>query len=188
MTAGVITTVEREIKLRFDSPSTARDAVDALGATPTRARRLQDDRLLDWADGNLRRRRCTLRVRIENGVSALTFKGPPQPGLMKVREEIETEITDGRGLLQVFEQIGLIVWFRYQKYREEFVRDHVVIAIDETPIGTFVELEGSEAGITQLAGALGRSSGDYIVDSYRGLFLKLRDECDLPTTNNMVFD
>ena len=107
---------------------------------------------------------------------------------MKVREEIETEITDGRGLLQVFEQIGLIVWFRYQKFREEFVRDHVVIAIDETPIGTFVELEGSEAGITQLAGALGRSSDDYIVDSYRGLFLKLRDECDLPTTNNMVFD
>lgn len=187
MAADVTTTVEREIKLRFDSPSTARVAVEALGATPVRARRLQDDRLLDWADGSLRRRRCTLRVRIEDGVAALTFKGPPQPDLMKVREEIETGVTDGSLLLRVFEQLGLAVWFRYQKYREEFERDRVVIAIDETPVGTFVELEGREAGITELARALGRSPDDYIVDSYRGVFLKLRGERGLPATD-MVFD
>ena len=73
---------------------------------------------------------------------------------------------------QVFGAVGLSPWFRYQKYREEFSAPGVTIAVDETPVGTFVELEGSEAGILAAAAALGRTPGDFIVDSYRTLFLR----------------
>ena len=71
-------TLEREIKLRFDSPEVARAAVIEAGATPLRGRRLQEDCLLDSADDLLRRRRSALRVRMESGKSLLTFKGPVQ--------------------------------------------------------------------------------------------------------------
>ena len=91
---------------------------------------------------------------------------------MKVREEIETVVGDGELLLQIFEKAGWQVWFRYQKYREEFTQAGIVIAIDETPVGTFVELEGDEAGVTRLATALGRTTDDYIVASYRSLYLE----------------
>ena len=84
------TTIEREIKLRFASADEARAAILASGATPLLGRRLQEDALLDSDDEALRRRRCVLRVRMENGKSRLTFKGPVQPGIMKVREELET--------------------------------------------------------------------------------------------------
>jgi len=60
-------------------------------------------------------------------------------------------------------------------------------AIDETPVGTFVEIEGSESGIDAMATALGRSQSDYILDSYRGVFLKHRDALGL-TGQHMVFD
>ena len=86
------TTVEREIKLRYDSVESARAAVLAAGATPLLGRRLQEDALLDTEDESLRRRRCVLRIRTEAGKSLLTFKGPVQPGLMKVRDESETVV------------------------------------------------------------------------------------------------
>src|SRR3954468_13926894 len=112
--------IEREVKLRFDNPEQARAAVLAAGATPLRCRRLQEDALLDTEDEELRRRRCVLRIRTESGKSLLTFKGPVQPGTMKIREELETVIGDGDVLRRVFEQLGMHVWFRYEKYREEY--------------------------------------------------------------------
>jgi adenylate cyclase, class 2 len=180
-------TLEREVKLRFDTAEDARCAILAAGATPVRGRRLQEDCLLDTEDESLRRRRCVLRVRLESGKARLTFKGPVQPALMKVREEHETVAGDGEILLRVFEELGLHVWFRYQKYREEFAFEDVIVAVDETPVGTFVEIEGSERGIAAMAVALGRSAADYVLDSYRSLFLQHRDAFGL-TGTEMVFD
>jgi adenylate cyclase, class 2 len=181
------TSLEREVKLRFQSVDEARDAIIATGATPMLGRRFQEDALLDTADETLRRRRCVLRVRMENGKSRITFKGPVQPSAMKLREELETVVGDGEVLLRIFEALGLHVWFRYEKYREEFAHEDVIVAVDETPVGIFVEIEGSEQGITSMAEALGRAPADYVLDSYRGLFLKHRDELGL-TGPDMVFD
>jgi adenylate cyclase class 2 len=180
-------TLEREIKLPFDCVEAAREAVLATGATPLLGRRLQEDSLLDTEDEMLRRRRCVLRVRVENGKSRITFKGPVQPSMMKLREELETLVGDGEVLLRILEELGLHVWFRYEKYREEFSHEDVTVAVDETPVGVFVEIEGSEQGIVSMADALGRSPADYILDSYRGLYLKYRDALGL-TGTDMVFD
>jgi len=164
-------TLEREIKLRFHDAAEARAAVIRAGATPLRCRRLQEDSLLDTDDELLRRRRCVLRVRVESGRSLLTFKGPVQSSLMKLREELETLVGDGTLLVRVFESLGFHVWFRYEKYREEFAIDDVIVAIDETPVGTFVELEGGERGIQEMAVALGRAPSDYVLDSYRRIYI-----------------
>ena len=181
------TIMEREIKLRFDTAEQARDAVVASGASPLRGRRLQEDYLLDTHEETLRRRRCALRVRVEAGKSRVTFKGPAQPSPLHVREELETMVGDGDTLLRIFAELGWTVWFRYQKYREEFAREDVIVAIDETPVGTFVELEGGEQGIAGMTEALGRTPGDYVVDNYRSLFLQYCAEHGL-TDGDMVFD
>jgi adenylate cyclase class 2 len=180
-------TLEREIKLRFDSVEAAREAVLAAGATPIHSRRLQEDCLLDTPDGELQRRRCVLRVRMESGKSLLTFKGPVQPSDMKLREELETVVGDGVLLLRVLEELGFRVWFRYQKFREEFAIDDVIVAVDETPVGTFVEIEGGDRGIAEMAVALGRGPADYLRDSYRCLFIEHRRRLGQPSTD-MLFD
>lgn len=167
--------LEREIKLRYATGDAARAAVEALGPTRVRPRRLQDDRLFDTAAGTLRETGCTLRLRIESlpdGERAtVTFKGPVHTGLLKVREEIETTVGERDAFHQILERTGWRVWFRYQKYREEYSEGGVVVAIDETPVGTFVELEGDEADVTALATALGRPPADYVTESYRQLYL-----------------
>ena len=181
------TMLEREVKLRFASAEEARAAVHAAGAAPSRCRRLQEDALLDDAQETLKQRRCVLRVRVESGRSLLTFKGPVQPSPMKLREEMETVVGDGETLLRCLEQLGYAVWFRYQKYREEYALTDVVIAIDETPVGVFVELEGDEHGILEATRALGRTPSDFLLDSYRSLFMEHRRAHGLPATD-MLFD
>ncbi len=184
---GMAITLEREVKLRFDSAEAAREAILAAGATPLRCRRLQEDALLDDTGETLRQRRCVLRVRVESGKSLLTFKGPVQPSPVKVREEIETIVGDGETMMRCLEALGYAVWFRYQKYREEFALNDVVIAIDETPIGVFVEVEGGEQGILEVTRALGRSAEDFVLDSYRALFMAHRRANGQPDSD-MLFD
>jgi adenylate cyclase class 2 len=179
--------MEREIKLIFRDPGEAKAAILAAGATPLRGRRLQEDCLLDTADDQLHLKRCVLRVRMECGKTLLTFKGPVQASPMKLREELETVVGDGMLFVRVLEELGFRIWFRYQKYREEFAHEDVTVALDETPVGTFVEIEGSEHGIHAMAAALARQPADYVLDSYRGLFVKHCERLGLPVTD-MLFE
>ena len=49
-----------------------------------------------------------------------------------------------------------------------------------------MEIEGGEAAIHQTAAALGRTTSDFITDSYRFLFLQHRDAYGL-TGQDMIF-
>lgn len=176
--------LEREVKLLFPTAVAAREAVLAAGAVAAHARRLQDDALYDLPDETLRRKGCVVRVRIERwadtpDTTTLTVKGPVHEGSMKVRDEHETRVDKSDPLLKAFDVLGMRAWFRYQKYREEFSARGLTIAIDETPVGTYVELEGEESAILAMTTALGRSPTDFIVDSYYRLFMKRRDEFGL---------
>ena len=102
---------------------------------------------------------------------------------MKMREEHETMIGDGDVLTHVLDALGLHVWFRYQKFREEFAAEDATIALDETPVGTFIELEGGERAILTMTYALGRTPDDFILDSYRSLFLTRREQFGLDGAN-----
>lgn len=158
----------------------------AAGASPLRARRLQRDAVFDSDDTLLKDRGCALRVRLDGDETIFTFKGPPQPGTMKTREEHETTVADAEALASILHGLGLRVWFRYEKYREEFSAPGVIIAIDETPVGTFVEIEGDEHAIVLTARKLGRSESDFIRQSYRSLFVEAREKMGL-TGPDMVF-
>jgi adenylate cyclase class 2 len=120
----------------------------------------------------------------------LTFKQPPahpadegtqsvHHGFYKVRDEIEMEVTDARTLTKIFEGLGMRGWFRYEKYRTTFRMPAskvwargLLIELDETPIGTFVELEGPAPAIDRTAQELGYSKHDYILKNYLRLYME----------------
>jgi len=64
--------------------------------------------------------------------------------------------------------------FRYEKYRTHFTRPGSagVAMLDETPIGDFIELEGSPAWIDKTARELGFSAVDYVTASYARLYFE----------------
>jgi adenylate cyclase, class 2 len=122
----------------------------------------------------------------------LTFKRPitrptssdaghTPDGHHKVREEIEIEVADAVALTTIFEGLGMSGWFRYEKYRTTFRLPSskawargLLIELDETPIGTFVELEGPAAAIDKAATELGYSKRDYVLKNYLTLYV---EEC-----------
>lgn len=138
---------------------------------PLTPRRLQRDVLLDRPSRDLVGRGCALRVRDDGARAALTFKGPAAAGRHKVREEIETGADSADRLLAILTAAGFEPVFRYEKYREEWSVPGAIVAIDETPIGTFVEIEGEASAIDALAARLDRTPADYVTASYRALFV-----------------
>jgi adenylate cyclase class 2 len=124
--------------------------------------------------------------------TVLTFKrplgvgAPASPGVQKyhhhkVREEIEMEVADATVLATIFEGLGMRGWFRYEKYRTTFRlpgsaswAKGLLIELDETPIGTFVELEGPASAIDRAAHELGYSRRDYVLKNYLVLYV---EEC-----------
>ena len=120
----------------------------------------------------------------------LTFKQPVVPtpvaglenssyGSYKVRDEIELEVTDPGNLTRIFEGLGMSGWFRYEKYRTTFRMPDskawaagLLIELDETPIGTFVELEGPAGAIDRAAEELGFTKRDYVLKNYLRLYVE----------------
>jgi adenylate cyclase class 2 len=165
--------VESEIKLRVDGPDAARRAVAALGAAPAQPRHLEDNILYDDAGSSMLASGRALRLRRAAGRAVVTFKGPRQErgDGVKSRPEIETDVSDGDAFEAILSALGYRKIFRYQKYRESYHWRDVEIVVDETPIGTFLEIEGPVATIHEAARALGRGPQDYIGESYAALFL-----------------
>lgn len=194
---------ETEIKLRIVDPKSLLRTLKKLGAKPSSPRVHEDNLIFDTPDGGLAKHGQLLRIRTETPSSSgktknaasrtiLTFKSPPRqlaigpasPAVdrrYKVREEIELLLTDGASLQKIFEGLGLKGWFRYEKFRTSYRLPSrfswakgLVIDFDETPIGTFVELEGPGSAIDQAAHELGYSSRDYVLKNYLVLYL---DDC-----------
>jgi len=110
-------------------------------------------------------------------------------GKYKVREEIEYRVKNAARTERLFASLGLRRGFRYEKYRTRYRLasfPKLDLDLDETPIGTFLELEGSRRAIDGAARALGYTEKDYIVVSYLELYLA---ECERQgkKPGNMVF-
>lgn len=194
------TGTEIEVKLRIADRRQLLRRLARLRAKLAGSRVHEVNTLYDTADGHLARRGQMLRIRVErpaargNGAgkarktgkqrpatALLTFKGPAKSAKAnrvsryKVRAEHELRIADHEELPTILEALGLRPWFRYEKFRTTFRlpgMKNLDVALDETPIGLFVELEGARGQINRAAGLLGFHGSDFITKSYGALFME----------------
>jgi adenylate cyclase class 2 len=159
--------VEIEVKIRIQDPRSVRDKLLALGAAVTRDRVLEENVLYDFPAGTLKSDRRALRLRKSGKRATLTFKGSPQKSRsFKVREEFETGVSDSGQVRKILKALGLQPIFSYRKHRTLFRKGRLVICLDETPVGAFLELEGERHEITRFARALGFGRADFIQTDY----------------------
>jgi adenylate cyclase, class 2 len=123
-----------------------------------------------------------VRLRRAGGRAILTYKGRArfQNGV-KTREEREVEVSDGNEAEGILQGLGLARRFRYEKRREEWEFEGCAVALDETPIGNFVEVEGDPTAIRRVLVGLGLDFTEAIPYSYAELYQRRRkDQPALP--------
>jgi adenylate cyclase, class 2 len=82
--------------------------------------------------------------------------------------------------------LGLRSKFRYEKYRTAFQSKGVHLDLDETPVGTFLELEGKPEAIDRIAHSLGFTPRDYMRATYYDIYAAERRKKGRPV-RNMLF-
>jgi len=165
---------ETEIKLRVEDARAARRLLRGGGFTVSRQRVFERNVIFDTPERTLRKESKLLRVRQAGGVSTITYKGRPAVSKHKSREELELEISDAEAMGAILARMGLRPVFRYEKYRTEYRQERGagMAMLDETPVGVYVELEGSPRWIDRTARQLGFAEKDYIVRSYARLYVE----------------
>jgi adenylate cyclase class 2 len=136
---------------------------------------LEVDQVFD-RNGELRAADKLLRLRQAGADWILTYKGPAERGVHKSRQEIEMPVPDAEALIEILTGLGFAPAFRYEKYRTKFKPPAAagniaaIVALDETPIGVFLELEGPGYWIDETAMQLGFTTADYVIASYASLY------------------
>jgi len=181
---------EIEIKLRLpDKLGKIRRTLHAAGFRVIKPRVHEYNILFDNAKRTLRKHGKLLRLRRSGAHRLLTYKGPSQPSRYKKRLEVEFDLhNNGEFLEDVFTHLGYRPVFRYEKYRTEYAqpRTEGKVLLDETPVGNFLEIEGTPRWIDQAARELGFRHSDYITRSYGYLYLAYCRERRI-TPTDMLF-
>ncbi|MDQ6662943.1 MAG: class IV adenylate cyclase [Acidobacteriota bacterium] len=168
---------ENEIKLPVSDIAAARRLLAANGFRIKRRRVFERNLVFDNPAHELRAHGKLLRLRQAGRRATLTFKGPASPGKHKSREEREVGIAGLPEFQAILERLGFTTSFIYEKYRTEFAQPggEGVATLDETPIATFLELEGPPEWVDRIAALLGYSEPDYITLSYGALYQDFRE-------------
>jgi adenylate cyclase class 2 len=190
---------EIELKFPVSDLTQFQSRLPSLGFLVETPRTFETNTLYDTPDRALRESKQLLRIRRYGEIWTLTHKRKPpteaDAGRYKVRIETETRVDDGPALADVFEQMGYAAVFRYEKFRSEWTQASGTIdgplfadasltggaaipvpskhlVVDETPIGTYAELEGPTDWIDETLVRLEIDPAICMTDSYGKLFLK----------------
>ena len=161
---------EIEIKFRVADLQVLARKLRRAGLRIVTRRTHEMNTLYDLPGEVLRGRQQLLRLRKYGAEWKLTHKAKKKTGRHSSREELQTNVEDGKKMDLILRALGYAPSFRYEKFRAEWTDGKGQVVVDETPIGNFCEIEGPPRWIDATAKKLGVTPADYITKNYAGLF------------------
>ncbi|MDB4893283.1 MAG: hypothetical protein JWL61_5138 [Gemmatimonadetes bacterium] len=152
--------LEVEVKSVVDDMERRRTAIEAGGAKLVFSGRLEDRRY-DTTDRSLTAEDQVLRVRTYRDAhgsrSELDWKGPTRrEDGYKLREELETEVSNGDTLFAILDKLGYVVTIAIDREIMQYDFDGTMIRFERYPrMDTLVEVEGTPEQIEAAIAALG---------------------------------
>lgn len=159
--------IETEIKFRIKNEDEVIRRLESIGAKKVSGG-LEHNEGFD--NGSLRERGVLLRLRKFNGKNILTFKIGITKEKFKKAEEIETGVSDFQKAKTILRNLGFEVSWIYEKKRTLYALGNTTISIDIFPFGSFIEIEGSESGIREVAKGLNMDIKKGITKTYLEIY------------------
>jgi adenylate cyclase class 2 len=162
--------LETELKLRIPATGPYRSLLEALGFQEMIPAQPEFSVLWD-RQGELRATGSALRTRRFAGQSCVTWKGPKVPdAMLKIRPELETVVADLDALEAILRALGFSPVMRMEKVRAVWERAELEACLDETPFGSYLELEGDPQAIRAAMEGLGLATDRAEPRSYPELY------------------
>src|SRR6185437_7730370 len=164
---------EVEIKFRIADIKVLVARLSQLGFQQITPRTHEMNTLFDLPGHPLRDRGDVLRLRKYGETWVLTHKTKSKKadGPHKTRVETETRVDNGEKMEAILRALQFEPSFRYEKFRAEWKGGSGHVVIDETPIGSYGEIEGPPEWIDSVARDLLFDRKEYTTETYAGLFL-----------------
>ena len=162
--------LEVEVKLRIPATAPMAPRLAQAGFALVHPEAEEANRLWDRA-GALQAQDCALRLRRSGGQATLTWKGArvadPQ---LKIRPELETAVADPEAMEGILRALGYEPVLVMVKRRAIWRRDGLEACLDDTPHGSFLELEGEREAIHAAMSELGLEAGQIEPRSYAVIY------------------
>ena len=133
--------IEIEVKAGVEDPKSIERCIIELGATPIGIE-TQADTYYNAPDRDFGKTDEALRIRVQDGKSVLTYKGPKMDAISKTRKEVQTEIKDTDNMGNILSALGFFPVATVSKKRKNFRIGDFYISLDEVRnLGHFIEVE-----------------------------------------------
>jgi adenylate cyclase class 2 len=131
--------IEVEVKVRADHEK-IRPILKKIGAAKSKVE-TQSDTYFAAPHRDFAKTDEALRIRVEDGKSVLTYKGPKLDGVSKTREELETPV-DEAIFTKILHALGFSEAGKVRKNREFFKTGEITVFLDAVEsLGEFLEVE-----------------------------------------------
>ena len=181
--------IETELKFPVDALGPVLDKLNLINGDHT-PWYFEKNIVLDDEKGSLRNRNFLLRLRT-GSCNKLTLKLPVHAGNVsghaKNMQEYETELDNIKDMESIFRHLGFHTWLRYEKFRQVWNLNEIKVCLDILPFGRFVEIEGPEDKIFEIALKLGLDPSTSTAKTYHQLNRELAGK-NAPQTDDFVFD
>ncbi|MCX9080940.1 MAG: class IV adenylate cyclase [Candidatus Methanoperedens sp.] len=133
--------IEIEVKAFVEDPKKMERSIIELGATPIGIES-QADTYYNAPYRDFGKTDEALRIRVQDGESMLTYKGPKMDFISKTRKEVQTKILDTESMGNILSSLGFFPVATVSKKRKNFRIGDFTISLDEVRnLGNFIEVE-----------------------------------------------
>ncbi|NLP06024.1 class IV adenylate cyclase [Candidatus Fermentibacteria bacterium] len=171
--------LECELKFRIEDLQGLASRLEGMGVVLSVPAH-EENRIMDLPDGSLSNRHVLLRVRSTEDRTILTVKAPaPSPG-MKIRRELEAEVScPPSQLIEMLSVLGFSVSREYSKTRRKGVLGEAVLCLDSLWFGEFLEIEArTPEAVEEAVASLGLDRSAGLSETYIELERKALEDRD----------
>ena len=180
--------IERELKFAASDLGLVRDRLKDIGAIFI-DKYFEQNIVFDRPDKSLKERRILLRLRKIKNRNILCLKCPhngQRSSQIKILDEYETEISNRENFIAILNKLGFDISFQYEKIREKWRFEDLIICLDILPFGEYVEIEG-DGDLFGFAQKLGLREKDATSKNYHELNSEIRKKKGLAPCDSFVF-